>query len=349
VSGVLLALFASVAWGTSDFLAGVESRRTTFWAAVLVSQPAALLGALIVLAIHAQGPPEVTYLVPAMFGGILSALAAFAQYRALVLVPMSLVSPLFAAAAIVPVTYGVIRGERPSLMQATGVVLTLAGIVLISRQGCDNAVAEAAPAIGPSADPAIIPLDAALDPDIAGATRAVADLQANPPADPPRTSVSTIPVVARSASVCAVPVGMSPARARREGILLALGAGLGFGLLLVAFDYGGDADAQWTVAAARITAVLVVLGTVGAKRPRLELRLSSALVLVLVGFLLVGANVLFTAASTRGYLSVVAVLGWLSPVFTVIYARVFLSERMRPLQLFAALMVFAGVACLAVG
>jgi drug/metabolite transporter (DMT)-like permease len=346
VSGVVLALLASVAWGTSDFLAGVESRRTTFWAAVLISQPAALLGALIVLAIHAEGPPAVHYLIPAMFGGVLSALAAFAQYRALVLVPMSLVSPLFAAAAIVPLTYGVIRGERPSLPQAAGVVLTLAGIVLISRQGCDPAAAEAAPAAADPPDVTAMALaGAATQPDIAGTARAVA----GPPADPPRVSAATAPAVARSASVCTVPEGMSPARARREGILLALGAGVGFGLLLVAFDYGGDADAQWTVAAARITAVLVVLGTVGAKRPRLELRLSSTLVLVLVGFLLVGANVLFTAASTRGYLSVVAVLGWLSPVFTVIYARVFLSERMRPLQLFAAVMVFAGVACLAVG
>jgi drug/metabolite transporter (DMT)-like permease len=198
MSAVLLALLASLAWGTSDFLAGVESRRTTFWAAVLVSQPAALVGAAIVLAVHGQGPPALSSLWPPLLGGILSALAAFAQYRALTLVPMSLVSPLFAAAAIVPVAWGVARGERPSVVQAAGVALTLVGIVLISRQGPER----------PS------------------------EVTGSPAADPTATrgTAGQAPAT-RGAMVCTVPAGMSPARARRVGILLALGAGIGFGLL----------------------------------------------------------------------------------------------------------------------
>jgi drug/metabolite transporter (DMT)-like permease len=217
---------------------------------------------------------------------------------------MSLVSPLFAAAAIVPVTWGIARGERPSLLQVAGVVLTLAGILLISRSGCaqpNEAVAE-----GPAGAP-------------------------------------------RSASVCTVPAGMTAARARRIGILLALAAGIGFGLLMVSFDYGGEADEYWTVSAARFSAVLVVLATISLKRPQLHLRRPSIPVLILVGLLLVGANVLFTIASTRGYLSVVAVLGWLSPAFTVAYAGAFLHERLRLLQWFAAAFILAGIVCLALG
>jgi len=368
VSGVLLALLASVAWGTSDFLAGVESRRTTFWAAVLISQPAALLGAAIVLAVHAEAPPSIAYLWPAMLGGILSARAAVAQYRALTLIPMSLVSPLFAAAAVVPVLWGVAHGERPSPLQATGMVLTLAGIVLISRQGpeapgeptmegpavVEPAAVERAAADPPAGDPAAAePATSAAGPAASAEGPAAS---AEGPATVPAAagslsthSASVVGAAVRSAAVCTKPPGMTPARARREGILLALAAGIGFGLLLVSFDYGGDADEYWTVSAARLTAVLVGLATIGMKRPSLQLRRTSAPVLVLVGLLLVGANVLFTAASTRGFLSVVAVLGWLSPAFTVAYAAIFLHERLRPLQWLAAASVFAGVVCLAAG
>jgi drug/metabolite transporter (DMT)-like permease len=170
------------------------------------------------------------------------------------------------------------------------------------------------------------------------------------PADPaPSASKAAGPDRARSAAVCALPAGMTPERARQLGVLLALGAGLGFGLLLVAFDYGGSADEYWTVTAARSTAVLTVLTLIGVNRPRLHLRRSSVPILVAVGLLLAGANVLFTTASTRGYLSVVAVLGGLSPAFTVGYAQAFLHEDMRSLQWFAAGLVFAGVICLAAG
>jgi drug/metabolite transporter (DMT)-like permease len=97
--------------------------------------------------------------------------------------------------------------------------------------------------------------------------------------------------------------------------------------------------------------VLTVLAVIGMRRPRLDLRRSlvSVPVLILAGLLVVGANVLFTTASTRGFLSVVAVLGWLSPAFTVVYARTFLHEHLRPLQWFAAALVFGGVICLAIG
>ncbi len=70
---------------------------------------------------------------------------------------------------------------------------------------------------------------------------------------------------------------------------------------------------------------------------------------ILLGVFLVSANVLFTVATTIGLLSVVAVLGWLSPAVTVFWAQALLRERLRPLQWFAATLVLAGVICLALG
>ena len=61
------------------------------------------------------------------------------------------------------------------------------------------------------------------------------------------------------------------------------------------------------------------------------------------------ANTLFAGATAVGDLSVVAVLGWLSPAVTVLLARLVLHERLRPLQWAAAVTVLAGVVCLALG
>ena len=46
---------------------------------------------------------------------------------------MSVVSPIMAGAALVPVTWGIAAGERPGGVQLLGVAITLLGIVLVSR------------------------------------------------------------------------------------------------------------------------------------------------------------------------------------------------------------------------
>ena len=71
--------------------------------------------------------------------------------------------------------------------------------------------------------------------------------------------------------------------------------------------------------------------------------------LLVVGLLIVAANLLFTSATTFGDLSIVGVLGWLNPAVTMVWARVVLKEHLRPLQLAAACLVFAGVVCLTLG
>ena len=51
--------------------------------------------------------------------------------------------------------------------------------------------------------------------------------------------------------------------------------------------------------------------------------------LALVGLCDVGANMLFSLATTRGYLSIVSVLAALYPVVTVALAALVLHERSR--------------------
>ncbi len=55
-------------------------------------------------------------------------------YAALGIGTMSIVAPIVATCAIVPVIYGVIDGERPGTLQWIGVIAALAGVMLASRE-----------------------------------------------------------------------------------------------------------------------------------------------------------------------------------------------------------------------
>lgn len=276
-----LALAASLLWGSSDFIAGVQARRATVWAVTLVSQATAAAAALAVLAV--LSPPSVPAgdLVAPVVAGFAITLSALSEYKAMALASMSVVAPIFAGAAVVPVAWGLALGERPGAVQLAGIALTVAGIVLISRPRRREAQDEK--------------------------------------------------------------------RAGAAGVLLAVFAAFMVGVVLVAYDYGGDVDPYWSVATARTSTLLLLVVVLAVRRPELRLGAQSAPAAVLVGVFLVTANILYTVATTLGLLSVVAVLGWLSPAVTVFWAQALLHERLRPLQWVAAGMVLAGVIALALG
>jgi drug/metabolite transporter (DMT)-like permease len=281
MTAAALALLASLSWGTSDFLAGLESRRSTAWTAALGGQAVAALALLVLFAVTAPPWPGLAALAAPAAGGAVGALGVILGYKALALADMSVVSPIIAGAALVPVTWGLVAGERLGMVQSLGIGVTLLGIVVISRSGAATS-----------------------------GTRA----------------------------------GRS-----RAGVTAAIGCAVTLGLFLVALDYGGEAGALYTVTVARATAVITLAVAVAVARPAIRLNKRSAPALLIVGLLIVAANLLFTSATTYGYLSIVGVLGWLNPAVTMMWATVVLGERLRPWQLAAAIMVFAGIVCMIAG
>ena len=120
-----LALGASIAWGGSDFLAGLVTRRLPVLTVLVLSQAAGLVLLLVLLALAGQpAPPADAVLIAA--GGGLAEIAGFAAlYRALAIGPMSVVAPLASLAAIVPVAAGIAAGERPGTAVAVGLALAV--------------------------------------------------------------------------------------------------------------------------------------------------------------------------------------------------------------------------------
>jgi drug/metabolite transporter (DMT)-like permease len=68
------------------------------------------------------------------------------------------------------------------------------------------------------------------------------------------------------------------------------------------------------------------------RRPAVAVRRGELPALALIGALVVGADSMYAVASTKGLLSVVAVLSSLYPVVTIALARCYFRERLRPHQ-----------------
>jgi drug/metabolite transporter (DMT)-like permease len=126
-----LALGASASWGFGDFLGGVKSRTLHPLAILAVSQPVGLAVLGVIVAVRATAPPgaEVAWAAPAAVVGTIG-LAAF--YRGMAVGAISIVAPIAGAGAAIPVLVGVLRGDRPSLLQGVGFAAAIAGVVLTS-------------------------------------------------------------------------------------------------------------------------------------------------------------------------------------------------------------------------
>jgi drug/metabolite transporter (DMT)-like permease len=134
VIGVVLALAASLSWGIADFGGGLGARRVRLVWVLVVSQVSglALVGAMY-LATRPQAPTS-RELAWGAFAGAMGVVGLTAFYRALAVGTMGIVGPISTAGAIVPVLYGLARGERPSVLQAAGIVVAVVGVVAASLE-----------------------------------------------------------------------------------------------------------------------------------------------------------------------------------------------------------------------
>jgi drug/metabolite transporter (DMT)-like permease len=134
LTAVLLALGASLAWGFADFGAGVSTRRLPVFVVAAVSQTAGLVLVGLVVVLSGRGVPTATQLAWAAGAGVVGVLGLSAFYRAMAIGTMGVIGPITAAAAIVPVVYGIAHGERPTTLQGIGVGLAVVGVIAASLE-----------------------------------------------------------------------------------------------------------------------------------------------------------------------------------------------------------------------
>ena len=329
--GVPLGLSSGLCWGAADFFGGIQSRRLPALTVAFWSQAAgavALTAALLVLVVEGERPVAAG-VAWGVVAGVGSGLALVLFYRGLAEGTMSVVAPVSACGAIVPVAAALFTGDQPGFLAGVGVLAAITGVVLVSRP---RAQARGANPASRGAG------DVIQRPGSSGRSEG--------PARPGHLERPGPPGRGRSGRVLA----------------MALGAALGFGLFYVFVDAGtagaasagvtGTGGSQssplWVIAGARASSLLMLsmIALVG-RRPALRWpgrRIGSV---GLVGVGDTGANLLFAYAATSGNLAVVGVLGSLYPIATVVLARWLLGERLSGGQNAGVVLALTGVGLLA--
>jgi drug/metabolite transporter (DMT)-like permease len=311
--GVPLGLGSGLCWGAADFLGGLQSRRLPALTVAFWSQVAGALALAIALAILGVRPLAAEF-AWGMAAGVGGGCALLLFYRGLAEGTMSVVAPISACSAIIPVTAALLAGDQPGAVAGLGVAAAITGVVLVSRTHA-HPPSSSAPG------------------------------RADRPGNPADRAGDPAPGAAGG--------GPGRGRTGGSGrvLAMALGAALGFGLFYVFVDAGIEVPggSPLAVVAGARASSLLVLSLLAVVAWRSALRWPGRRIgpVALVGIGDTGANLLFAYAATTGNLAVVGVLGSLYPVATVILARWLLGERLSTGQNAGVVLALTGVGLLA--
>ena len=273
-----ISLASAASWGVSDFLGGLQSRRLSVLAVLAVSQPAGLLLIALLVVLFGADPVSAEKLAIAFFAGAAALAGLGAFYAAMAMGTVSVVAPIASLGVIVPVTFGLAQGEEPGAVQLAGLVVAVAGVVILSYEE-----------------------------------------------HPEHSGVA------------------------RRSIVLAILAGLGFGVFFTGIDAASPDRPGWAIFAVRVGGVSAVALALLVSRPRLDGVMAAIPVLVAIGMFDIVANALFAVASTKGILPVVAVGGSMYPAFTIALAHLVLGERLATIQWAGVALALVGVGLIASG
>ena len=138
LAGVALALGAALCWGISDLGGGIASRRSTPLATLVVSQSAAIVLALAVVAISNERYPGLGPLSWAIVSGVAGFIALTCFYRALATGAMGLAAAVTGViGAGIPVVAGIVGGDRLEPLDLIGIALALLAVILVTRPAQD--------------------------------------------------------------------------------------------------------------------------------------------------------------------------------------------------------------------
>lgn len=138
MTAIVLGLTAALAYGLSDFVAGLLSRRVHYALVALIGNGVACAATIVALIATTPPDPTTQALSWGAASGIGSGLGTLVLFRGLARGRMGVVAPLSAlGAAVLPALIGVALGERPSVPAWAGVLMALPAIWLVSTTGTD--------------------------------------------------------------------------------------------------------------------------------------------------------------------------------------------------------------------
>ena len=306
-----LGLMSATAWGGSDFIGGLGSRRAP---ALLVVVSGHIVTLLILLAIclgTRLALPGSHDLLFSAVGGFEGALALSLFYRALSLGAMGLTAALTGLlTALVPVLFSLFQDGLPTLLTTIGLTAGLAAIWLITHSPAGKIPR-------PNATRSWVPHPFRVLREMGGKPQPSTNLDKPAPTTPP------------------------------AALLLGALAGLGFGTQLILFKIAAGGSLLWIMTAARaagVAAMLLVLVVMPPKAPWRGFWLFG----ILAGALDTLGNLLYIQTTRFGRLDVAAMICSLYPAGTILLAALVLREWPTRRQFAGIALALAAVVLLSI-
>jgi drug/metabolite transporter (DMT)-like permease len=310
---IVFALLSAAAYGTSDFCAGLASRRVSSELVTFAAQALGVLTAAVAILLFPGNGPAGSALAWGAVSGIGSALGVLSLYHGLAVARMTVVVTLCAVlTTVIPVIVGVALGNQLGIVAIIGIVIAVPAIALVSWQpgATDARAARAGPLYG------------------VGARRGLGRRLIAPVPTRPGPLYGVLAGLGFALLFIALDQAGTHAGAwpLLPGQLISL-------LIITPFAYRALSPARRASS------------TTESGRPS-----RTTMILTLAAGVLSGAaNLLFLAATSGGQLAVVAVLTSLYPAATVVLARVVLAERWTRSQVVGLLTALTAVILVSTG
>jgi drug/metabolite transporter (DMT)-like permease len=131
---IALGALVALAYGSGDFLGGFASQRLRTSTVLLGAQSIGLAVSILLVIVLRDASPDAPVYVLSAVAGAVGVVAVALLYRGLAVGRMSVVAPVSAVGgAVLPVVWGLLRGERPSPLALVGIALALIAIVIVGR------------------------------------------------------------------------------------------------------------------------------------------------------------------------------------------------------------------------
>jgi drug/metabolite transporter (DMT)-like permease len=134
VTAIALALGTALCYGISNFVGPLISRELPTMTVLVAGQTVAFAVSAIVVVAHGDPPPSLDEVGAGLLAGAGNAGGLALFYAAAAIGPLSIITPIGATGAIVPVLVGIATGDRLGALGATGIVLAIGGVALAGRR-----------------------------------------------------------------------------------------------------------------------------------------------------------------------------------------------------------------------
>ncbi len=322
----IIGLTGALIFGAADFLGGLASKRINPILATAVAAGSGLIALLIVLPFFGGAWSREAVLWGAL-SGVTGAAAISLLFASLAIGPMSILSPLTAVvSAVVPMTVGLLGGDRLAPIGYWGLGLALVAVVLVGFVPEKGAVR-------PTAKGIVMAIGSGA---MIGAFIILID-------QTPEDS-GLVPLVfnrAVNGTIMFTVVGVLAVLAARKRALARGRATASLG----SADAGGTGVIPVTT---NPTSSVTRNSTSPRMRSESGVLRTGILIAVLSGLIDVVANALFLIGLRLGDLSIMSVLTGMYPAGTILLAAVVLKERIAPVQWLGLALAVAAAAMLAV-